>query len=227
MKKDLTQLILVVDKSSSMSSARMTTISGLKEFVDTQKQLPGEALLTYITFSTDYKVEFENKNLQDVDISIFDEYRTTGCTALLDAIGIAIDSVGNRLYEMEESNRPEKVMMIILTDGEENSSKEYKINQIKEKVKHQESVYKWEFLFLGADIDAISAGSSINMSKSVKVNKFDMGANLKKASVYTGSYRGSDINDSASLFNTVSTEFFSYSDDQLNTEVENLKNAKS
>ena len=226
MKKDLTELILVVDRSSSMSDARMITVSGLKEFLNTQKQLPGEALLSYITFSSDYKVELAGKNIKDVSDSIFDSYIPAGMTALLDAVGVSIDSVGKRLADMPEEERPEKVMMIILTDGEENSSREYKLDQIKEKVKHQETNYKWEFLFLGADIDAISAGSSISMSKSVKLNKFDMVANMSKATAYSGSFRGSDLSDVKSKFNTMSTNYFSLSDDDVKTEIENLKNDK-
>jgi len=226
MKKNLTELILVVDRSSSMSDVRLSTVSALKEYLNTQKQLPGEALLTYITFSSDYKVELEGKNIKEVNDNIFDTYVASGMTALLDAIGVAIDSVGKRFADMEESKRPEKVMMIILTDGEENSSKEYKLMQIKDKVKHQESVYKWEFLFLGADIDAISSGSSISMSKSVSLNKHDMMTNMSKATLYSGSFRGADLKDSSNKFSTISTNYFNFSEAELKSEIENLKDGK-
>jgi len=226
MKKGLTEIILVVDRSSSMHDVRMTTINGLKEFLKEQKSLPGNVRLTYITFSSDYKVEFQSTDIQTINSEIFDSYVPSGMTALLDAIGIAIDSTGKMLANTPEEERPEKVMVIILTDGEENRSVEYKLKDVKEKVEHQKNVYKWEFLFLGADIDAISAGYTLNMgNSSVRVNKYDMGKTMKAASVYSGIYRSADLSNADNEFSTVSTQYFNYTEEELNKEINNLKNA--
>lgn len=225
MKKDFTEIILVVDRSASMSSVRQKTISGLKEFLDTQKALPGEAALSLITFSSDYKIDISGKNVKDIESSVFDDYRTSGCTALLDAVGVAIDTTGERFAAMEEKDRPEKVMFVIVTDGEENSSKEYDFAKVKDIVKHQEDVYKWEFLFLGADIDAFESGRGLGFSKSktVSVDKFDMAKNFKKATVYTASYRGSNLLDTNNDFDSVGTGYFNMTDDSLNDTIEKLK----
>ena len=226
MKKDLTELILVVDRSSSMGDVRSTTISGLKEFLNTQKQLPGEALLTYITFSSDYTIELAGKNVKDVSDTIFDSYVPSGMTALLDAIGVSIDSVGKRLASTNEDERPEKVMVIILTDGEENSSKEYSAKSIKEKVKHQEENYKWEFLFLGAGIDAIAGGKSMNMTKSVNLNKAQMRGNMSKTTLYSASYRTSNLGVVGNDFQTRSVDMFDLSDGDVQKELQTLTTKK-
>lgn len=225
MKKGLTEIVLVVDKSGSMASVRNKTISGLKEFLTTQKQLPGSALLTLITFSDRYSVDIDGKNLTEINESVFDKYVTAGLTALYDAIGVAIDSVGKRLAATPEDDRPEKVMVVILTDGEENSSKEYGLDLIKDMIDRQKQIYSWEFVFLGADIDAMATGDKLRMSSSVSMDKSDMHANLKKMSFTTAVYRSSTadykniVNESDGLKN-----IFSMSSDDLDKKIKDLSN---
>ena len=225
MKNGLTEIVLVVDRSGSMQEVKNKTISGLKEFLITQKQLPGEAVMSWMTFSSTHRMEFEGKKLSDLNESIFDDYRTDGMTALYDAVGVAIDNTGRRLAGVDESERPEKVMIVILTDGYENFSKEYTFDRIKEMIEHQKTVYSWEFLFLGADIDAMTVGGGMNITNSVNVNKFDMSNNIKKASYVASVYRTkSKAAYTANMDSRGVADVFDFSPEELDQKFEDLKN---
>lgn len=158
--KNYTHITIVLDRSGSMSSIRDATIDGVAEFVKSQKALPGHATFTLAQFDNDYELLWRMVPLPEV---VFNKnfYQPRGSTALLDAIGKTIDIVGQDLNAREESRRPEKVLFVIVTDGYENASHEFtreKIDNrrsVSEMISHQRNHYQWEFLFLGANQDAI------------------------------------------------------------------------
>ena len=138
-------------------------IGGISAFLESQQKLPGEARLTLVLFDHEYIVAHDGVPIKD--ISPLDEhtYVPRGTTALLDAIGRTINTIGERLDKTPEPERPAKVIVAILTDGLENASQEFKRKQIFKMIKHQREVYSWEFLFLGARQDAIQAGAQIGI----------------------------------------------------------------
>lgn len=149
MKQDLTQITIVLDRSGSMAAVRDATISGFNEFVEGQKKAPGEANLTLIQFDSEdaYEVVFD-KAIADIPKLTELTYVPRGGTPLHDALGRTITSLGAKLKRMSETERPAKVVVVVMTDGLENSSLEYKAPQIAEMIKHQRETYKWEFLFI-------------------------------------------------------------------------------
>lgn len=167
MKQGLTEIICVIDKSGSMDSIKSDAIGAFNSFLKAQKELPGEAKLTLTLFDTDYQIRLNGVDIQSVPDLTPQTFMCGGCTALLDAAGRTIDKVGERLDKTPESERPEKVIMVILTDGQENSSKEYTHEKLMAKINHQRDVYHWEFIFLAANQDAIQAGQSIGIHNNV------------------------------------------------------------
>jgi uncharacterized protein YegL len=153
-----------------MESLASDTIGGYNSFIEEQKKVPGEANLTTVLFDDKYELVHDRVNLRDVKPITNKEYFARGCTALLDAIGKTINSIGEKLNNMEESERPSKVIVLIVTDGEENASREFNYWKIKEMVERQKNVYNWQFLFFGANIDSFTAGQSIGISLDYAVN---------------------------------------------------------
>jgi len=167
MKAGLTEIICVIDKSGSMDAIKKDAIGAFNSFLAAQKALPGEAKLTLTLFDTDYQIKLNGVDIKTVQDLTEKTYTPGGCTALLDAAGRTIDKVGERLSATQEDQKPEKVIMVILTDGEENSSKEYTHEQLMKKINHQRDTYKWEFIFLAANQDAIQAGQAIGIVHNV------------------------------------------------------------
>lgn len=164
MKQDLTQITIVLDRSGSMAAVCDATISGFNEFVEGQKKAPGDANLTLIQFDTEnpYEMVFD-RAIAEVPKLTAETYVPRGGTPLHDAIGQTITKLGAKLKRKPEAERPGKVVVVVMTDGLENSSREYRAPQIAEMIKHQREVYKWEFLFLGANQDAILTGERLNI----------------------------------------------------------------
>jgi uncharacterized protein YegL len=166
MKKGKTEIILIVDRSGSMQGVKNDIEGGFKSFLEKQKEQEGECLVSYYQFDDKYETVFENKDIQQVDGI---EIKPRGWTALLDAVGKTINTVGERLSKTPEEERPSLVIVVTLTDGQENASKEFTTEKIQELVKHQTDTYKWKFVFLGADKDTVltakkygfAAGSSM------------------------------------------------------------------
>lgn len=163
-KSNLTSINVILDSSGSMEPLRSDTIGNFNSFVKDQKDVPGEALFSLCTFNTDYNLIHDCVKIHDVPQLTKTAYKTQGSTALLDAMGHTIDEVGKKLAALPEEERPSRVVFLIITDGMENASHRYTASQIKSMVEHQKEKYSWDFIFLGANIDTITVGSSLGIS---------------------------------------------------------------
>jgi hypothetical protein len=171
MKKNLCEIVCIIDRSGSMGSIKEDAIGGFNSFIDEQKKVPGEATVTLVQFDDEYELLYENKNINGINFLDDSTYVPRGMTALFDAIGKTIVSVGERLSNLEERDRPEKVIFAILTDGYENSSKEYTTpSVIKEMIEHQKEKYSWDFVYLAANQDAVTTGSTFGISSKDAIN---------------------------------------------------------
>ncbi|MBD3175682.1 MAG: hypothetical protein GF320_10915 [Armatimonadia bacterium] len=166
--KDYTEIICIIDKSGSMDAVRSDAIGGFNSFLAEQKGLPGEARLTLVLFDTQYRVVCDHEPIGDVKPLTPATYVPGGMTALYDAVVRSIDSVGERLAGMPEEERPAHVIMVILTDGLENSSTDYPgakgARAVRERIEHQRSTYSWEFVFLAANQDAVLTGGEMGVA---------------------------------------------------------------
>jgi uncharacterized protein YegL len=169
-KKNFTSINVIVDASGSMAHLTHDTIGNFNTFLQEQKAFPGEAVFTLCTFNTDYQLPHDFVKIAGVPNLDSKTYMPQGGTALLDAVGTTIDSVGKKLSAMPENDRPSKVIFLIITDGHENASKRYSAEQVKSMVEHQKDVYNWEFVFMGANIDAIAAGTNLGISMQNTLN---------------------------------------------------------
>ena len=162
MRTDLTDITMVIDRSGSMQSIQSDAEGGINSFIEQQKQEPGEANVTLVQFDSEY--EFVHSGVPLRQVPAF-KLVPRGSTALLDAVGRAINETGARLAAMDEAQRPGLVVFVIVTDGEENSSREFTRDQIRKMVEHQQSAYKWQFTFLAANQDAFAAGGSMGIAQ--------------------------------------------------------------
>lgn len=171
---DLTEIILVVDRSGSMASIQADASGGLNNFIKEQREMPGRANVTLVQFDTVYE-----KLLDNVPIQRVDKYKLEprGATALLDAMGRTIIDVGTRLHHTPEHQRPGKVVMVIVTDGEENSSREFAKEKVFEMVRHQQEKYQWQFIFLAANQDAIQVAHTYGIMHASNFAPTGMGVN--------------------------------------------------
>ena len=156
MNNNLTELVFILDKSGSMAGLEGDTIGGFNSMVERQKKEPGEALLSAVLFSNDSTVIYDRVDIKKVEPMTDAQYRVGGCTALLDAIGGAVHHIGNVHKYAREEDVPGKTIFVITTDGMENASRRYGVGEVKKMVERQQEKYGWEFLFLGANMDAIS-----------------------------------------------------------------------
>jgi hypothetical protein len=137
--------------------------------------------MSLVLFNTEYEVPFSSVNAPELPRLDMATYAPDGGTALLDAIGRTIDDLGAHLASMTEADRPGKVIVAIMTDGEENSSRIFNWEQISDKIKHQQDVYKWEFLFLGANQDAIATAGRMNICESKSTNFYSTNSSVRKS----------------------------------------------
>ena len=164
MKKGLTELVFILDKSGSMSGLEKDTIGGYNSMLEKQKNIDGEAFITTVLFDNRYELLHDRINIKAVNSITEKEYQVGGSTALIDAIGRTINKIGNAQKNTTEDYRAEKVMFVIITDGEENASCEFSSGEVKAMVEHQKEKYAWEFVFLGANIDAVEVAGSFGIS---------------------------------------------------------------
>ena len=170
MKKDLTELVFILDRSGSMSGLESDTIGGYNAMLKKQQQEAGEAVVTTVLFDDQYELLHDRINLKGIRPISAREYYVRGCTALLDAIGKTIQKIANVQQHTSEEERAEKVLFVITTDGMENASKEYSYKKIRSLVEKQQKKYGWEFIFLGANIDAIAAAADLGISADRSAN---------------------------------------------------------
>jgi len=163
MKNHYSEIAFVLDRSGSMESCREATIGGFNSFLQEQQKTEGLARLTLILFNDEYLVPIDALPVAEILPLSSDSYVPRGSTALLDAIGRTIDELGARLAALSEKDRPLQVIVAILTDGLENSSQDYTWQQIADVIKQQSEQYRWTFLFLGANQDAIETAAQMNI----------------------------------------------------------------
>jgi hypothetical protein len=169
MRQDLTEVIVVLDRSGSMASIAKDMCGGFDTFIAEQRQQPGELRVSLHQFDDVHETVYENRNVQEVGPLVLEP---RSMTALLDAVGRAITSTGQRFAAMPEHERPHKVIFMIITDGHENASREYTRDRIRGMIQHQESKYGWTFVFLGANQNAfgeaqamgVQAGNTMNFA---------------------------------------------------------------
>jgi uncharacterized protein YegL len=161
MNKNVTEIIFLLDRSGSMGGLESDTIGGFNAFVKKQSEL-GETLLTTVLFDDEYEVLWNGVDAKIAKLTD-KEYYVRGCTAVLDAVGKTILEVGHRLSRTDEAERPGKVIFVITTDGLENASIEFTYAKVKELIKHQQEKYSWEFIFMGANIDAAKEADSLGI----------------------------------------------------------------
>jgi uncharacterized protein YegL len=170
MKKNLTELVFILDRSGSMSGLEPDTIGGFNAMIEEQKAAPGEALVSTVLFDNESVVIHDRVNVKEIKPMTDKEYTVRGCTALLDAIGSAIHHIGNIHKYAREEDVPEHTMFVITTDGMENASHHYDSKHVKKMIERQKRKYGWEFLFLGANIDAVETARNIGIAKDRAVN---------------------------------------------------------
>jgi hypothetical protein len=163
MKKGLAELVCIVDRSGSMEPIKMDAIGGFNSFIEDQKKVDGEANVTLVLFDHEYIEVYAGKKLDAVEPLNEETYVPRGMTAFLDAVGRTIVTVGERLNRLRENDKPEKVIVSIVTDGCENHSSEYTKGKIADMIKHQQSNYAWDFVFIAANMDAVAEGTSLNI----------------------------------------------------------------
>lgn len=163
MKKGLTELVFILDRSGSMSGLEADTIGGFNSLITKQKKEDGEALISAVLFDDLTEVLYDRVSLNRIEPMNDKQYYVRGCTALLDALGGAIHHIGNVHKYAREEDRPEKTIFIITTDGMENASRRYTYEKVKTMVERQRNKYGWEFLFLGANMDAIAVAGKFGV----------------------------------------------------------------
>lgn len=160
MRNDLTDITVVMDRSGSMVSCQQDMEGGLNTFIEEQKKQPGAALFTLVQFDTTYEFVHKGMPIRDVPKC---RLVPRGGTALLDAIGQAVQETGERLNAIPEDQRPGLVVFVIITDGQENSSREWTLEKVKSLITQQQDAYKWQFTFLGANQDAFAAAGGMGI----------------------------------------------------------------
>jgi uncharacterized protein YegL len=158
----LTEIIFLLDRSGSMAGLESDTVGGFNAFVKKQCELEGETILTTVLFDDEYEILWNGVDARHAKLTE-DEYFVRGTTALLDAVGKSILDVGYRLSKTSEERRPGKVIFVITTDGMENASSEFTYDKVKQLIRHQQEKYSWEFIFMGANIDAAKEADSLGI----------------------------------------------------------------
>ena len=165
MKKNLTELVFILDRSGSMSGLEKDTIGGFNAMIEKQKKEEGEALVSTVLFDNESEVIHDREDIQKLTPMNEDTYYVRGSTALLDAVGHAIGHIGNVHKYAREEDRPEKTLFVITTDGMENASRDYTYPQLKAMIQRQKEKYGWEFIFLGANIDAAKEAARFGIGR--------------------------------------------------------------
>ena len=170
MKNNITEMVFILDRSGSMQGLEKDTIGGFNSMIENQKKLDGKCYVSTILFDGQTDVIHDRADLSEVKKMTDKEYFVRGCTALLDAVGGAIHHIGNIHKYARREDVPEKTIFVIATDGYENASRNYDAHTVRKMIKRQKERYGWEFLFLGANIDACAAAESIGIDRKRAAN---------------------------------------------------------
>jgi len=170
MKKDYTHICIVLDASGSMGCIEDDIKGSFNTFLNKQREEQGKTVFDLFQFSDEVERLVKSADLALFKDDLMAKYTCSGCTALNDAVCIAIDTMGKEFASMPEEERPENVLCVIITDGQENASKEFSTADVKKRIEHQQDIYKWEFLFLAANQDAFESGEVLGVKESNRVN---------------------------------------------------------
>lgn len=185
--KNLIEMVFILDRSGSMAGLEGDTIGGYNSLLEKQRKEVGDATVTTVLFDDQYEMIHEHAAIGKVSDITNKEYFARGMTGLLDAVGKTINHVGNRHKNALDNEVPSKTMVVIITDGQENASREFTLPQIKKMIKRQKEKYGWEFLFLGANIDAVTtaAGFGISSDRAVTYEADSVGTRMNFDAVST------------------------------------------
>lgn len=184
-KNGITELVFILDRSGSMSGLEKDTIGGFNSMIEKQKKQEGECYISTVLFDNESEVIHDRVKLSEIKPMTEDDYYVRGCTALIDAIGGAIHHIGNVHKYARPEDVPEHTMFIITTDGMENASRRYTSDRVKAMIERQKEKYGWEFLFIGANIDAVETAAQygINPDRAVNYNADEKGTKILYATV--------------------------------------------
>jgi len=166
----LTELVFILDRSGSMAGLEKDTIGGFNSMIERQRATEGEVIISTVLFDNTSEVIHDRIDIRRIEPMTEKQYFVRGCTALLDAIGGAIHHIGNVHKYARDEDRPEHTMFVITTDGMENASHRYSSDRVKQMIERQKSKYGWEFLFLGANIDAVETAGNFGIDADRAVN---------------------------------------------------------
>ncbi len=169
-KSNITELVFILDRSGSMAGLESDTIGGFNAMIEKQKREEGECFVSTVLFDNESEVLHDRVKLSEIRQMTDNDYTVRGCTALIDAIGGAIHHIGNIHKYARPEDVPENTMFIITTDGMENASHRYTSDKVKSMIERQKTKYGWEFLFIGANIDAVETAGRYGISKDKAVN---------------------------------------------------------
>ena len=221
-KENYINLTFIIDESGSMYSSTNDVIGGFKSTIEEQKKMDeGKCSVSLFTFNDTVKEVYLGKDIKEVDGI---DYTTNGCTAMNDGIGTAIDKVGKWLSDMKEEDRPSKNLIVIMTDGAENASKEYSFERIKEMIKHQEEKYNWTFMYMGTDITSMEDVKKLGIKMSAFSSRKDYASNYSVVNEAATLYRSLKC-DVASAAATMDA-FLSTEADAMTTKYEAENNIK-
>ena len=191
-KMNFVHVVFVIDESGSMAGTENDVIGGFKRVIDEQKVVEnGTCSVSFYKFADKVTEVYKGKDVNEVEY-LDGKYHPGGCTALFDAVGTAIDRIGEWLDGMKEEDKPEKNIIVVMTDGGENSSREYSASKVKEMIKHQEEKYNWTFVYMGSDLTNASDANSLGFGTRLYSAKADYGQNYDVINCAVSAYRCSN-----------------------------------